>query len=438
MADPWGNAQAQVAVKYDPQMNNLQRQVDSLKAATEASKVGIQAFGDTGRTNTNAVYDTLNQLLSGNRTTSAGELSQTQQQIGANYDAGMQYQNAISNASRDRISALAREMGGGAAGELAATAPLEQTANQISGWQNSSKMNAMSNMANYASKWDQILGQGVNMGEQSRTQSLSEFENQLLKAMGETEVTGLEGQNQLFGKMADLMGVKSSDLIATYQQLVQQEWENSFKQAQLDQEASIAQAQLDQAAAEGAANRSESAASRAAAGQMTEKDWLMYAADQRDRQDKQDELQYTHGQNSLANSREDRQLSNSERAYNDAKRAELYSGGNSAINKMLEGFASNGDISSTERNQLDAYAEQLASAGMMSDLGARNRLAVQNALRGQPTGNYGTPSGSNYSAGAGSSGGIGNYGASANQFLKYALAPIPFVNSAQNIFRSFL
>src|SRR5580765_717728 len=358
MPDPWEGAKAQVAVKYDPQMNNLQRQVDALKAQTESSKVGIQEFGNQGRANTNDVYNTLNALLTGNRQTSAGEFANTQQQIGANYDATQGYQNAIENAARDRMSALAQKMGGGAAGELGVLQPYELQSQQINGLNQLSKANAMNNMKGYATRWDSILGSGINMGEQSRTQSLSELENQLLKAMGDVEVTGLEGQNALFGKMADLMGVKQSDLIATYQALVQQEWENSFKQAQLDQEASLAQAQLDAQAAEGAANRNESAAARAAAGQMTEKDWLMFAADARDRQDKQDELLYQHGQDAIGNSQAGRTLSNQERAYNDAQQAKLREGGNNAINTLMATLAQGG-ISKSESAQLDSYAESL-------------------------------------------------------------------------------
>jgi hypothetical protein len=242
----WETAQANVGLKYDPQEAALNRQIQNIGSQTAANEAGINQYGTGGRTGINDVYNTLNSLLTANRAQSASDLAQTSQNIGAGYDAGIAYTNAVANASRNRLSQLAQQVGGptAAASELGVMSPFETTVNQILGAQNLAKSNAVGNTQNWAGKWDQILGQGINIGEQTRADRLARFETELMRMLGENKLAGLQGQNQLYGKLSDILGMRQNDLISSYNQLVQQEWENSFKQAQLNQSASAANAEL--------------------------------------------------------------------------------------------------------------------------------------------------------------------------------------------------
>jgi len=237
-------AQAQVALKYDPQQAAAQRAIQAIQGQTQANETGLNQYGVQGRQAIGSAYDTLGGLLGANRQQSSADLAQQAALVGRGYDEANAYQNQVADQGRQRLSSMAGALGAGAAGNLQVQTGLESTLANILGQNGQARANATGNLNTWAGQWDQILGNGINNAEQGRAYDLSDFETQLLQLLGNNKVAGLEGENVQYGKLSDILGARQNDLIASYNELAQREWENSFKQAQLDQEASKANASL--------------------------------------------------------------------------------------------------------------------------------------------------------------------------------------------------
>ena len=185
----------------------------------------------------------MNGLLTGNRQQSAADIGRQVNLVGAGYDQANAYQQQVANAGQNRINALAQQLNAGPA-QIQAQTQLESTLAGILGQNGQARANATGNLGTWGAQWDQILGNGINIGEQTRAKASSDFETELLKLLGQNKVAGLEGENDLQGRLADILGSRQNDLISTYNQLSQQDWENAFRQAQLDQEAQSKNASL--------------------------------------------------------------------------------------------------------------------------------------------------------------------------------------------------
>lgn len=288
-------AQAQVALKYDPQQAAIERQIQAIKDQTAANEAGLNTYGSTGRTAIGNVYDTLNSLLTNNRQQSAADIGQAAQLVGGGYDAANAFQNAVANAGRQRLSALAQHLGAGAAGELQVQTPQEETLANILGQNAQARASATGNLNTWGTQWDQILGNGINIGEQTRATKLSDFETELMKLLGQNKVTGLEGQNEQYGRLSDIIGARQNDLLVTYNQLAQQEWENAFRQAQLDQQAQSENARLSLQAAGMEAENARANRASSQAGQLTAKDLLQLAMSEGERSDAQKQQMFENG-----------------------------------------------------------------------------------------------------------------------------------------------
>ena len=364
MPDPMEAAKAQVALKYDPQESAIQRQIQMIKDQTASNEVGINAFGATGRTGTNTAFDTLNSLLTANRQQSASDLSRQVQAVGQGYDVARDYQNAVANEGRDRLSQYSNAMGAGPAGNLQVQTQLEGTLANLLGQYATGKAGAMGNLQDWSGRWDQILGQGINIGEQTRAVKLSDLEREIVNMIGSNKVAGLEGVNSQYGRLSDIIGARGNDLMSTYNQLAQQEWENSYRQAQLNQAASEANARMAAAADELAfkyyAQNSDNAARSAAAsreGQLTTKDLIQLAMGQQEMESGSAQQKF---ENSLASQR---LALDSRRDYQDP-----YAEGNSMIAKALTSGAFM-DLAPEEQGQwLSGYGDQLAGLGYLNSI----------------------------------------------------------------------
>lgn len=267
-------AQAQVALKYDPQQAAAQRAIQAIQGQTAANEAGLNQYGDKGRATIGSVYDTLGSLLTGNRAQSKTDLSNQAALVGQGYDQANAYQNQVADAGRQRLSGMAGALGAGNAGNLQVQTGLESALANILGQNGQARAAATGNLNTWGGQWDQILGNGINIGEQTRAKTAGDFETELLGLLGQNKVTGLEGENAQYGKLSDILGQRQNDLVATYNQLAQQEWENSFRQAQLDQEAASKNASLS-LQAQGMADDNAFRNSQAAKdGQLSEKDLL--------------------------------------------------------------------------------------------------------------------------------------------------------------------
>lgn len=256
--DPWEVAQAQVAVKYDPQQANLQRQIDMAKSSTATNEQALQGYGTAGRQIIGDTYSKLYDWLNYGKATQQQELGQQVANTNAGYDQAIQQMQGYQTGSRNYLQEMAAALGQSGQG-LVSGGKLEDSINQQLGRASASKLNYGSGLADWTAKMGSIADMGISAAHQGEAQGRSTFESELLQLLGQNKYAGTIQETDAMNKLSDIMGLRQSDLIAMYNELYQAEWQRRFSQAQLEQEASIAQAQLDQAAAEGAANRSASA-----------------------------------------------------------------------------------------------------------------------------------------------------------------------------------
>jgi hypothetical protein len=330
-------AQAQVDLKYGAQQDAINRQIQAIKDQTASNEVGLNQYGTQGRAAIGDVYNILGGLLTTNRAQSAQDIGQAANLVGSGYDAANAYQNAVANAGRSRLSTLAGQMGAGAAGNLQVQTPLEGDLANILGQNAQAQAAATGNLRTWGTQWDQILGQGQNIGEQTRAKGLSDFETELLKLVGENKTTGLQGENEQYGKLSDILSAKQNDLISTFNQLAQQEWENAFRQAQLDQEAQKANASLAMQAAQMQAEDARASRASSQAGQLTQKDLIMMALQQQENEASGKQQQFENNR-AISGDQFDRMKFNAQMMGGDPNEQ-----GNSALLSYLMGDSYSGD-----------------------------------------------------------------------------------------------
>jgi len=116
---------------------------------------------------------------------------------------------------------------------------------------------------------------GIDSAHQSEALRKTQFESELMKLLGENRLKWTEQETGLTNQMTDLLGNRQNDLINMYNQLAQQEWENAFAQAQLDQQAAEAAA-ARQSAYDIAAMQESGANSRAAGAKDDSLEWAKF------------------------------------------------------------------------------------------------------------------------------------------------------------------
>src|SRR6476469_2392285 len=179
-------AQANVALKYDPQQAALERAIQANQGMTQANEAGINEYGAKGRAAIGDVYDTLASLLGANRTASAQTLADTNTRIGQGFDVADQVQRAAADEGRNRLSTLAQQLGQQGA-QLQVQNPFEAEVARLLGSNATQKAQMQGNFGGWASQWDQILGQGQNIGEQSRAKGLTALDIAIAKMLGENK-----------------------------------------------------------------------------------------------------------------------------------------------------------------------------------------------------------------------------------------------------------
>lgn len=296
MADPWGQAEAQVAVKYDPQQAAINRQLETARSQTAANEASLNQYGNTGRQIIGDTFNTLYGLLGANKTDTQNALNQQLALTNQGYDKAIGDIQGYQNASRDYIANMAAQLGQSGQG-LVSSGNLEDVVNRELGYASSARANYGSTLGDWIAKMGSLADMGISSAHQSEALRKSNFEADLLQAIGQNKLAGTNQETDLMNKLTDIMGLRQSDLVAMYNQLQAEEWDRQFKQAQLNEQAAEASAELgykyaalNQSAAEGAANR-------AAQGQLSLKDlWgMMQSAQSREDQLKQNEIENAQG-----------------------------------------------------------------------------------------------------------------------------------------------
>jgi hypothetical protein len=265
MGDMWDAAQANIAVKYDPQQAALQRQLELSSKNTASNEQAIQGFGNTGRENITNNFATLYGLLGANKTDTQNALNQQLGLTNQGYDTAIQNIQGYQQNSRDYIAQMAAALGQSGQG-LVSSGKLEDVANQQLGYANAARTNYGSTLSDWIAKMGSLSDMGIASAHQNEALKMSGFESDLINMLGQNKLAGTTQETDVINKIADLMNVRQSDLVDMYNQLTAAEWERQFKQAQLDQAAAEAAADLaykysalSSSEREGAANRSASA-----------------------------------------------------------------------------------------------------------------------------------------------------------------------------------
>ena len=242
--DPWAVAQAQVAAKYDPQQSAIDRQLASAKAGTVANEGAIQGFGNTGRGIIGETYGTLYGLLGNNQAKQKQELGQYAEMGDRGYDQALSQIGNQQQASRDYLSQMYAALGQSGQGyEIPKFTQAEDIFSTMNARATQAKTAYGGNFRDWAEKMNAISGEGINSAHQSEALRKSEFESQLLRALGENKLAGTTQETELMGRLNDIMGARGNDLIAMYNELAMQEWQRQMEQAKLDTQANLAAAQ---------------------------------------------------------------------------------------------------------------------------------------------------------------------------------------------------
>lgn len=267
--DPWEVAQAQVAVKYDPQQQALQRQLDLAGKNTASNEASLNTYGAQGRDIIGNNFANLYNWLDYGKATQQQDLGKAVDATNQAFTGAMNDIQGYTAKSRSYLDDMARALGQEGAGYRANTELASLSDTQL-GRALAARTNYGTNLSDWMTKMGTIADMGISGAHQNEATQKASFEAELMKALGENKLAGTTQETDMMNKISDLMGVRQSDLIAMYNELAAAEWEHQFQQAQLDQQAAQANADLQykysalsEQASEAAASRSASSASDA-------------------------------------------------------------------------------------------------------------------------------------------------------------------------------
>lgn len=232
------------SLKYDPQQAAIANRLQMIGATTQGNIDAINnVYAPKGQQYIGGVYDTLDSQLAANKANAMQQLDIAGNQIGQGYRDAVTLNNAARDESRQYLSNLASGMGAEQYGAGVSSA-LEQLVNTLNDRNRTSDATVTGNLRNWSAQQGSIYDQQTGMGKQMRAQSLSDFQNEILKAISQAQLQGSQQETTWDQQLAQILGERGSFLAETAQQLGQQDWENAFKQAQLQQQADQANADL--------------------------------------------------------------------------------------------------------------------------------------------------------------------------------------------------
>lgn len=254
-------AQAAANLRYDGQQSAIQRRLDALRAGVEAGRTSINEMGTAGRGQIGEVYDILGSKLGENRAAAMEGLNLQADRIGQGYRDASQ----MATAARDDATAYLANLVGQTCLENQAGLNQEaqsgvvNTTADILGRNAQAEAGATGDLRTWAGKHDAILGQGQDIGEATRAQSLSRYETELMAALSNLELEGQKGANELDARLIDMLSEKGNFLSTEYGRLAAEQWQRDLEQAKMAQQAAMANAELAYKRDALAASQAESA-----------------------------------------------------------------------------------------------------------------------------------------------------------------------------------
>jgi hypothetical protein len=154
---------------------------------------------------------------------------------------------------------------------------IESEANQLIQRNAERDATVTGNLRNWGAQSGDVYNRQIGTGHQMRADALGRLESEIMRAISENNLSGAEQTSDMHDRLAEMLGERGAYLAEQVNNLSAQEFEQAFKQAQLDLQAqemadrrSQAQAELS-LRAQGMADERDA---RARSGELTEKEKL--------------------------------------------------------------------------------------------------------------------------------------------------------------------
>lgn len=241
--DPAPQANAMAALRFDPQMNAITRQIEDLKAQTLSNNTGIDTYSAEGNTGINKSYDLLDTAHTNLGNAAMGALHTVGDKVGQGWADATAIQQANRDQSNKQLSDYAAKYGlqDVAIGNMS---KLDEQIQKMIGT-NTTRGAVEQGAA------DSIMGANKSfydawgtIDKATRAKQLGDFTTEIARARSANQLAGIKGQNDLYGRLNDVMGQRNSFLTDEMNQLIQSDWDREFKTNQAKWQADVENAKL--------------------------------------------------------------------------------------------------------------------------------------------------------------------------------------------------
>lgn len=236
--DPTPQANAMAAVRFDPQMAAINRQIEDLKAQTQSNNAGIDVYNTEGNAGINKNYDTLGGLHADLATRSDANIRSVGDQIGQTWKDATAVQQANQSQNNKQLSDYADRFGiqGSNLPVMSQLDAQIQKMINTNTTQGATQQGASTGWMG-AQKASMDAWQGIDSA--TRAKQLGDFATSIMNARSANQLAGLKGQNDLYGRLNDTMGQRNAFLTDEMNQLTNDNWDREFKTNQAKWQADV-------------------------------------------------------------------------------------------------------------------------------------------------------------------------------------------------------
>jgi len=249
MADIGALANQYADLQFNPQQSAIDRRMQLIGQRTDIQNQAVGRQGELGRGYVGEAYNVLDQHLGQNKTNAMRDLEVAGNQVGQGYRDANALGETLRVQSRNALAELAQRMNAGNYA-MPILGGIEQTANELQQANANRDATVTGNLRNWAAQSGDIYNRQIGTGHQMRADALSRLESDLIRAIGENNLSGAEQQSDLSDDLVKLLGERGAFLAQQINQLGQQEFEKSVQQAQLDMQAQELNARMADSAAD--------------------------------------------------------------------------------------------------------------------------------------------------------------------------------------------
>ncbi len=209
--DPNARAATAAQLKYGASQDAVNRAIAALAGTRAADEASINQYGTGGRQAINQTFDQLLQNLTTNRQLTQSGLATQVDQVGQGYREANQIADAARQQAIDRLGKMYGNNNAYAAVQLGDVAsPIERLAAQVIGENAQSDATATGNLRTWAAQQDAFARMAESGAERDRSNRLSGFESELLRALSGAKYQATEKEFDLQGNLLDLISERGS------------------------------------------------------------------------------------------------------------------------------------------------------------------------------------------------------------------------------------